>query len=326
MGSIRRILIIAALALSVLFIAAWYERPGLGAYHDHLVPRQTQAHPLAVRATWLGVTALLVSDGRHAVMIDPFFTRPPGLISMALNREIAPDEALIKQWLDRLGVSKLDAVLISHSHFDHAMDAGVVARMTGAQLVGSESTLNIGRGAGLDEAHLVKVDPAQPLKFGDFAVEFIEAAHAGKTGGKPVGDIAAPLRTPAHYLDYKLGGTYSIIVTHPQGSFLHHGSAGFIPGALDGKHADVAFLGVALIDELEPYLRETVDAVGATRVVPMHWDDFTKPLDGDLVPIPFLVHLDTFFDGMRQLRPSLQVQTMLPDRTVTLFPGRTRGE
>lgn len=322
MGSIGRILVIIPLALSVLFIAAWYERPGLRAYHNNLIPRQTLAHPLAVRATWLGVSALLLSDGRHAVMIDPFFTRPPGLIAMALNREIAPDEARIKAWLDRLGVTQLDAVLISHSHFDHAMDAGVVARLTGAQLVGSESTLNIGRGAGLDEARLVKADPATALKFGDFEVSFIQSAHAGKTGGKPTGEITSPLQPPAHYLDYKLGGTYSILVSHPQGSLLHHGSAGFVPGALDGRHADVVFLGVALIDELEPYLRETVDAVGATRVIPMHWDDFTKPLDKPLVPIPFLVHLDEFFDGMRQLRPSLQVQTMLPDRTVTLFPPK----
>lgn len=326
MRSFWRFLTIAVLALTVLFIAAWYERPGLGEYHTNLVPRQTQAHPLALRATWLGVTALLLTDGRHAVMIDPFFTRPPGILSMAFNRQISPDETKIKAWLDRLAVTKLDAVLISHSHFDHAMDAGVVARMTGAQLVGSESTLNIGRGAGLDESRLVKVDPATPMKFGDFEVSFIESAHAGKTGGKPTGDITKPLRPPAHYLDYKLGGTYSILITHPQGSILHHGSAGFIPGALDGRHADIAFLGVALIDELEPYLRETVDAVGATRVIPMHWDDFTKPLDGDLVPIPFLVHLDEFFAGMRRLRPSLKVQTMLPDRTVTLFEARNRAE
>lgn len=319
MRSIGRLFIIILLALTVLVIAAWYERPGLGAYHDNLIPRQTLAHPLAVRATWLGVTSLLLSDGRHAVMIDPFFTRPPGLVSMALNREIAPDEARIKAWLERLGVTKLDAVLISHSHFDHAMDAGVVARLTGARLVGSESTLNIGRGAGMKETKLVKVDPATTWKFGDFEVSFVEAAHAGKTRGKPTGDIVSPLRTPAHYLDYKLGGTYSILVLHPQGSLLHHGSAGFIPGALDGRHADIAFLGVALIDELEPYLRETVDAVGATRVIPMHWDDFTKPLDESLVPIPFLVQLDEFFDGMRRLRPALKVQTMLPDRTVTLF-------
>jgi L-ascorbate metabolism protein UlaG (beta-lactamase superfamily) len=321
MRSIVRLLVVAVLVLGVVLVAFWYERPGLGEYHEHLIPRTADMHPRALRATWLGVTALLLDDGEHAVMIDPFFTRPPGLLAMAFNRSITPDEALIRQWLERLKVEKLDAVLVSHSHFDHAMDAGVVARLTGARLIGSESTLNIGRGAGLDDKRLVAAS-RETLAFGDFRVTFVESAHAGATGGKPLGEITAPLVPPAHYLDYKLGGTYSILVAHPQGKILHHGSAGFVPGALEGQRADVAFLGVALIDQLDPYLRETVDAVGASRVVPVHWDDFTQPLHDGLVPIPFLVNLRDFFADMRQLRPSLQVQTMLPERTVLLFPDK----
>lgn len=319
MRSFLRLLTVAVLVLGVVLVAFWYERPGLGEYHQHLIPRTADMHPRALRATWLGVTGLLLDDGAHAVIIDPFFTRPPGLLSLALNRTIEPNETLILEWLQRLKVKRLDAVLVSHSHYDHAMDAGVVARFTGAKLVGSRSTLNIGRGAGLDEDHLV-LAPKETLAFGDFRVTFVESAHAGATGGKPLGEITEPLVPPAHYLDYKLGGTYSILVAHPQGKILHHGTAGYIPGALEGQHADVAFLGVALIDKMDPYLRETVDAVGASRVVPVHWDDFTKPLHDGLVPIPFLVHLDDFFADMRRLRPSLQVQTMLPERTVLLFP------
>lgn len=320
MRSFLRLLAVALLVLGVVFVAFWYERPGLGEYHEHLIQRTGNMHPRALRATWLGVSALLLEDGANAVMIDPFFTRPPGLVSMALNRSIEPDEQEIRRWLTRLKVKKLDAVLVSHSHFDHAMDAGVVARLTGARLVGSDSTLNIGRGAGVDESRLVEASN-EVLSFGDFRVTLVESAHAGATGGKPLGEITQPLVPPARYLDYKLGGTYSILVAHPQGRILHHGSAGFVRGALDGQRADVVFLGVALIDELEPYLRETVDAVGASRVVPVHWDDFTKPLHDGLVPIPFAVDLHDFFADMRRLRPAVQVQTMLPERTVLLFPA-----
>jgi L-ascorbate metabolism protein UlaG (beta-lactamase superfamily) len=232
MRSVRSVVIVALVALAVLFMAAWYERPGLGEYHDHLIPRSTPAHPVALRATWLGTSALLLQDGRNAILIDPFFTRPAGLIRMALNRRIAPDEALIKRWLDRLEVKSLDAVLVSHTHFDHAMDAGVVARLTGARLAGSESTLNVGRGAGLDAARLLRADPAKPLQFGGFTVHFVPSAHAGATGGRPSGDITAPLTPPAHYMDYKQGGTYSLLIEHAQGKVLHHGSAGFVPPCL----------------------------------------------------------------------------------------------
>lgn len=323
MRRISLVLLLALVMLSLVTVAAWSVRPGMGVYRAHLISPTVQPEsPTSLRATWLGVSALLLRDGQHAVLIDPFFTRPPGMLRMALNRPIAPDEALIRDWLARVGVTSLDAVLVSHSHFDHAMDAGVVAKLTGARLIGSQSTLNIGRGAGLDESRLIEAASVDPIKAGSFSLRFIPAAHAGATGGKPTGTIDTPLQLPARYLDYKLGGTYSILIEHPEGRVLHHGSAGHVPGALAEVQADVVFLGVALIDDTEAYLRETVDAVGATRVIPVHWDDFTRPLAEPLVPMPLVVRLDTFFADMRRLRPTVQVHTLLPDQSVTLFPPR----
>lgn len=277
--------------------------------------------PDALTATWFGVTALLLRDGEHAIFIDPFFTRPPGRLPLLLNRPIRPDEPAIAAALRRAGVERLDAVLVSHSHFDHAMDAGVVARLTGAALLGSESTANIGRGAGLAEAQLRGVRAGEAITVGRFTLRFLESRHAGASGGKPTGEITAPLAPPARYFDYRLGGTWSILVEHPQGTVLHHGSAGFIPGALRGRRADVVFLGVALVDDLPVYVREVVDAVGARRVVPTHWDDFTRPLDAPLRPLPLAVRLDRFFRWMDRERPALAVQTLAVGEPVALFPA-----
>ena len=77
MSRIRRILLISAVALLVIFMAAWFERPGLREYHQQLITKAGPAHPVALTATWLGVAGLLVQDGRNAIMIDPFFSRPP---------------------------------------------------------------------------------------------------------------------------------------------------------------------------------------------------------------------------------------------------------
>jgi len=294
-------------------------RPGLPEYAAHrYVP--PAAGPGALTATWFGVTAVLLSDGEHRIFIDPFFTRPQGLLPVLRNRPIEPDEARIRDALGRAGALQLDAVLVSHSHYDHAMDAGVVARLTGARLLGSASTANIGRGAGLPEDRLQVVRSGEPVEVGPFRITFVESRHAGATGGKPTGDITAPLVPPARYLDYRQGGTYSILVEHRQGSVLFHGSAGFVPGALKLRHADVAFLGNALIDDLPSYLGETVDAVGAGRVIPVHWDDFTRPLAQPLQPAPVVVDLDGFFEEMAQLRPGVQVQTLEAGQPVALFP------
>lgn len=308
-------LVLAAAAVSA---AIWYVRPGLEQYAAHRYAAAPA--PGALTATWFGVTGVLLSDGAHAVFVDPFFTRPRGYWRAALNRPIAPDEALIEAWLARAGVAELDAVLVSHSHFDHAMDAGVVARLTGARLAGSPSTLNIGRGAGLPEAQLVEMRNGEARAFGSFEVTFVESRHAGATGGAPTGDILAPLAPPARYLDYKLGGAWSILIAHPQGRVLHHGSAGFVPGALAGRGADVVFLGIALLPDLDAYLAEVVDAVGARRVIPTHWDDFTRPLEAKLRPLPLGVRLDRFFEDMAR-RPDLAVQTLELGERVALFPG-----
>ena len=304
-------------AAAAVFAVIWNVRPGQDQYAAH----DYAAAPVAgaLTAAWFGTTAVLLSDGAHAVFVDPFFTRPRGFGRMVLNRPIAPDEALIRDWLARAGVTELDAVLVSHSHYDHAMDAGVVAKLTGARLAGSQSTLNIGRGAGLPESQLVAMRPGETRTFGTFQVTFIESRHAGATGGAPTGDILAPLVPPATYLDYKQGGAWSILISHPQGRVLHHGSAGFVPGALAGRRADVVFLGIALLPDLPSYLAEVVDAVGAHRVIPAHWDDFTRPLDAPLRPFPIGVRLDRFFENMAS-RPDIAVQTLEVGRRVALFP------
>lgn len=312
---------VAALLLVAAAVAgAWRQGQGEKA-------RQADAeHRWAPRGegltlTWLGVTAVLIRDGENAILIDPFFTRPEGLWRLLGNRRIAPDETRIAEGLAALGVERLDAVLVSHSHFDHAMDAGVVSRLTAARLFGSPSTLQIGRGAGLDEAQLQAVVPGTPYRVGSFTLRFIDSRHAGATGGRPTGEITSPLVPPATYLDYRLGGTYSLLVEHPQGNVLHHGSAGFIPAALAPYKADVALLGIALIEDLPRYLAETVDAVGARRVIPTHWDDFTRPLSEPLQPFPIGVDLPGFLQYLETQRPDLAVGTLVPGEAVPLFPA-----
>ena len=287
---IRGLLSLFVLAGTALVVIDQW-RPGMEQYRARHHPDLPIA-PGALTAQWFGVTAVLLGDGSHAVMADPFFTRPPGLINTLLNREIAPDEAAIRRWLARAGVTRLDAVVVSHSHYDHAMDAGAVARITGAVLVGSESTLNIGRGAGLPESQLRLVQPGRDEVFGSFTLRFTESPHSGDT--------------------------YSIHVAHPQGAVLLHGSSAAPSGGLPRAPAEVAFLSVAAIDDLDAYLRDTVEAVGAKRVIPTHWDDFWQPLEAPLKPLP-LSRLDRFFAAM-DARPQFTVLTLEPGQRVPLFP------
>jgi len=57
------------------------------------------------------------------------------------------------------------------------MDAPEVARRTGARLLGSESTANIGRGWGLPESQIRVVVNRQPIRLGRFLLTPIESRH-----------------------------------------------------------------------------------------------------------------------------------------------------
>ncbi len=308
-GLLLLVLAVAALALAAgtLF---WLWPQDRGSLERLALKSQAPGPESGLMISHWGVSAVLISDGTTALFVDPFFSRPEGLLALATNALIPPRPEQIQRGLSAAGVDRLAAVLVSHSHYDHAMDAGIVANLTGATLVGSESTLNIGRGAGMAPAALSLARPGEPQAFGDFRVTFIPSRHAGATGGEPIGDITQPLRPPARYLDYKLGGTWSILIEHPQGRLLHHGSAGWLEGALARFQADTVLLGVALVDDLGSYLQHTVDAVGATRVIPVHWDDFTRSLGPDVRPMPLVVDLPAFFAGTAALRPDLEVVTL----------------
>ncbi len=309
-------LLVTGLLLIVVLALLWrFWRPGLDQYQAHLAPPAASGQTLT--ASWFGVSAVLIRDERSAIFIDPFFSRPGGALHLLANPALVPDEAAIQRGLQQAGVERLDAVMVSHSHYDHAMDAGLVARLTGASLIGSSSTLNIGRGAGLAEDRLQLVTPGEALRVGGFEVLFLVSAHAGATGGRPLGEVSRPLVPPARLGDYRQGGTYSILLRHPAGNILHHGSAGFRPGALAAHHADSVLLGVALIDDLERYLDEVVRATGARRVFPLHWDDFTRPLHAPLSPMPLVVRLDRLF---RDFPADLELQTLPLGRPVALLP------
>ena len=269
---------LAVLVMTVLASAAAQEGPA-GTLPG--IPVLTApADAPAVSVTWYGVTTLLFDDGETQILIDGFLSRPAfeDLDSLA-EPDAARIEAMARDTFDRVAM-----VTPVHSHFDHAMDVGAVAMATGATVVGSESTANIARGAGVDEARIVVVDGRRRQRFGEFNVALIRSAHAPLVnGGPPIpGTIDAPLRPPARIGDWKEGGSFTIVVDHPAGTALIQGSAGYVAGTLADITADVVYLGVGGLGSLgkehaAAYFNEIVGPTGAPCVVPIHWDDFSMP-------------------------------------------------
>ncbi|GAA3537478.1 MBL fold metallo-hydrolase [Nocardioides daeguensis] len=265
-------------------------RPEIGRYADRFGLPQATTGTAGVTVTFLGVASLLIQDGTTAVLTDGFFSRP-SLPRVALGR-IAPDEARIDATLARAGIERVAVVAPVHTHFDHAMDSAVVAQRTGARLLGGTSVAQIGRGGGLPDERIGVVVPGEAVTVGGFRLTWVEGEHCPPD--RYPGAITAPVVPPTRTDAYRCGEAWSILVEHASGrTALVQGSAGFRPGALAGRHADVAYLGIGQLGVqdtgyIEQYWAETVGAVGAREVVLIHWDDFFRPLDRPLRALPYL--------------------------------------
>ena len=265
-------------------------RPDLARHsHRFSVPVAGPDAPLTV--TWLGVTTLLIDDGTSAVMTDGFFSRP-GLGRVGVGK-VSPSPARVDGCLARVGVTRLAAVVPVHTHFDHALDSALVADRTGAQLVGGESAANVGRGHGLTADRLVIADSGTPIRLGAFDITLMKSRHSPPD--RFPGTIDQPVVPPVRAVAYRCGEAWSALIHHRSSGrrLLIQGSAGFVKGSLTGRRAEVVYLGVGQLG-VQPesyvvdYWMETVRAVGARRVVLVHWDDFFRPLSKPLRALPYV--------------------------------------
>lgn len=309
---IRRIVISLAIFVgiaSLVLRTLWDDRPGLDDIDWPVAEVTSTITNEVVTVTWLGVTTLLFDDGETQILIDGFFSRP-SLIDSVFNRPVDNDAAMINYAINEFRMRRLAAIIPVHSHYDHAMDVGAIANRSSASVLGSESTAQIARGAGVPEEQIIVAAENTIYEFGEFKIKLIAAPHApiGWGGAVPMdGSINSPLAMPQPISAFRMGGAWSIIVEHPQGTALVQGSAGFEKYALRGTQVDVVFLGVGLLDSIsrehaELFWQHTVTATGANAVYPVHFDDFTKPF-GEIVPPPrMLSNMSTIVEWLEQFR------------------------
>lgn len=261
----------------------WHDRDAIRDI-DLPAPEPVRTGVSAVTATWLGVTTLLFDDGETQILIDGFFSRP-GILDIVFHRPIVSDAVNIDYALNAFRMRRLAAIIPLHSHYDHAMDVGAVANRCSASVIGTESTANIARGAGVPDDQIILATNGDALQFGKFTVTLITSRHVPNSIGDNHilgGFMTEPLRQPATFDQWREGGSWSVLISHPDGTTLVQGSAGFIDSALAAVQADVVMLSVAGLhrqgyEYAKEYWRQVVRGTGARRVYLIHHDDFTQP-------------------------------------------------
>lgn len=255
----------SARALAVLATAAVACHPAPAS------PPPSPRDPITL--TYLGVAGWQLDGAGRTVLVDPYFSRPA-----ALDRPITPDAAAIAA----RAPARADLILVGHSHVDHLLDAPAVALRTGAQLLGSVSTIRVGRASGVPDDHLIPIRGGEDYAFDGFSVRVIPSLHSALDGKHVIGgEIAEHPVLPMAMDGYQEGGAFAYLVRLAGHQVLFLSTANFIERELAGLRPDVAVLATGLREEIHDYTCRLLHALGDPPLVyTNHFDDWrTAPTD-----------------------------------------------
>ena len=258
-----------------------------------------------VKITFLGTSSLLFDDGQTQILIDGFFSRP-NTLQVGFGK-IKTNTKRVENTLAKAKIDRLKGVFVCHSHYDHVLDAPFIAKKTNAVLYGSNSTIQTGIGANLQPENMHEFKPDETITIGDFSIKILASKHTppfrafGKTNATDPNhpNIDKPLAQPTKVDNYIEGGTFDFYITHRSKNdndkrFLVKASTNFIENALDAYPCDAIFLGCAMLGKFDStfqndYYKHTVQATNAKLIVPIHWDNFMRPLTKPMQALPKMV-------------------------------------
>jgi L-ascorbate metabolism protein UlaG (beta-lactamase superfamily) len=217
----------------------------------------------ALTLEWLGCATFRVAVKGLTLFFDTFVDRVPSAEPVGVRS----DE-----------VTRADFVFISHAHLDHILGADVVAKNTGAPVIGSYEAIRVLRENGVPAEQLWPVSGGETIDCGRGAsVSVLPALHSciwaagtADAGAARCGELAVPYQerqarteraldalhaATAEISDYvggalrrvslADGGQLNYLLRSPEGSILVSASAGYWSGIVRDLRPDVAVLSIA---------------------------------------------------------------------------------
>ena len=243
---------------------------------EHLVVADHAPTRGGIRITYLGVNGYQFETAGQALVVDPYFSRL-GLGTVAGNRRVAPDFPSVAAGLNKMR-RRIEAVLVTHGHFDHMLDVPPIMRRTGAHLYADASTVELARACNIPERKCTAVKGGDVQRIGPWTVHVIAAQHDRLLGRVPYTGTQKPGDPPpARIADWVLGQPLAFII-EAAGRRIYL-AAGGRPGALPpAQKVDLAIIGTALPDAREGFAA-TVQRLQPRFTLPSHQDDLFQPFD-----------------------------------------------
>jgi L-ascorbate metabolism protein UlaG (beta-lactamase superfamily) len=265
--------------------------------------------PQGLEVQWLGVAGISLAYEGTRLLIDPYVTRL-SLADLVRRRVVRPDDALIDRHVPRA-----DAILLGHTHFDHALDAPRVARRDKCAVYGGDSAARLMALHGLGDQSVV-VTPHHVYEIGPFEVTFVPSAHSRLVLGLSVpngGELTCEHVEGLTPQAYCCGQVWGIHISVAGRTFYHQGSADLLDDEVRHHDVDYFLCGIAGRQVTEDYLPRILGKLRPRHVVVMHQDDFFRPLDGP-AGFAFGVDLARVPDEVAAVTTDMRVGVLPPMR------------
>lgn len=262
--------------------------------------------PAGVEVRWLGVAGFAISYEGTTILIDPYVTRRP--IGDLLRRRVwSSDPAL----LDR-HVPRADAILLGHTHFDHALDAPGIAERDGATVYGGASAAHLMGLHGL-APQAVTVEGHRPFEIGPFTVTFVPSVHSKLVLGLKVpngGEITCEHLEGMTPQAYCCGQVWGIHLEVAGATIYHQGSADLLDDEVRHRGVDVFLCGIAGRQVTDDYVGRILPRLDPATVVITHHDDFFEPFGRPDHGLAFGVDVARFVDEVDAVARDLRVVSL----------------
>lgn len=288
------------------FVRGARQRHDLDAHRELAWQRSARAAdlPRGLELAWLGTAGFrLTYEGQH-VLIDPYLTRLP-FRDLLFRRVVAADEARLAALPDPL------AILVGHTHFDHALDVPALARRARCNAYGGGSLAALMKLHG-EAARAVVVEPHRTYEVGPFAITFVPSKHSKLAGGLWIpydGEITCEHLDGLIPQAYKCGQVWGIHIAVGGVSFYHQGSCDLEDDAVVHRDIDYLLCGISGRRFTARYVERILRKFSPRVVVPHHFDDFFQPIEAPLA-MNLNVNLAGFVDEVGAVSRDFEIRML----------------
>jgi L-ascorbate metabolism protein UlaG (beta-lactamase superfamily) len=270
-----------------------------------------------IEFAWSGITNLIIKDETTTLSFDPTFTRPH-LIRVLLNLSVTSDTKLVENSIDKLALKRVDAIFISHSHYDHALDFDILAKKFQAQVWGTLTTKNLGLSLGVSSSLLKIVESDKMITVGSFKITPLRFAHPKilELYEYCAGELTEVKTLPLKACDYKEGANFSYLIEHENKFYLFHQSSRTSPDFISkvkqimgSRTLQILFQGIANRLSTQDVTDNLIKKLKPKVVVPTHFDNFFLPFNPERIDHLWGVKLEEFTTHLKHE----QIEFLLPN-------------